>query len=201
MNKIETQVNKLFKDIPDSERKDEILQEIKQNLNEKVEDIISQGLTEDEAVKKTIEDFGDIREIRKELVSSARLEQSKNIGLSLAFSVWGAILLTALFLFVNLYYTPNNIWCVYPVFAVVWWPMAMYFRWLKNKRDKSMAFPFSIASFLLITALMLFINFYYTPNIIWFVYPVFAIVWWPVALFFHMNRTKNRKDADLEQEN
>ena len=30
MNKLETQINKLFKDIPDSERKEEILQEIKQ---------------------------------------------------------------------------------------------------------------------------------------------------------------------------
>jgi len=201
MNKLETQINKLFKDIPDSERKEEILQEIKQNLNEKVEDIISQGLTEDEAVKKTMEDFGDVEEIRKELVGSARLEKSKNIGLSLAFSVWGGIIFTALFVFINLYYTPRNIWFIYPVFAVAWWPMSMYFRWMHNKKDHSMAFPFSVASFLLITALVLFINFYYTPNIIWFVYPVFAIVWWPVALFFHMNRQKTRKDDDLEQEN
>lgn len=200
MNKLDTQVNKLFKNIPDSERKEEILLEIKQNLNEKVEDIISQGFSEEEAVKKTIEEFGDIGEISKELVGSARLEKSKNMGLSLAFSVWGGIILTAFFAFINLYYTPGNIWFVYPVFAVIWWPMSMYFRWMKNKRNQSMAFPFSVASFCLITALILFINYYYTPSVIWFVYPVFAVIWWPVALFFHMNRLKNRKGDDCEQE-
>lgn len=163
MNNIENKIEGLFKDVPNSKRKSEVLQEIKQNLNEKVEDLISQGMTENEAVQKTIDDFGDIHEIRKELVGSAQLTESKNIGLSLAFSVWGGLLITALMVFINLYYSPRSIWFVYPVFAVVWWPMSMYFHWLNKKTGGSMAFPYSVASFVLTTMLFLFVNFYYTP--------------------------------------
>lgn len=201
MNNIENKIEKLFKDVPDCKRKKEVLQEIKQNLNEKVDDLISQGMSENEAVEKTIDDFGDIHEIRKELVSSAKLTESKNTFLSLAFSIWGGLLITALVVFINLYYTPRNIWFVYPVFAVAWWPMSMYFHWLHKKTDASIAFPFSVASFFLTTMLFLFINFYYTPHIIWFVYPVFALIWWPIAAFFHRMRQISRKDEEVEQEN
>lgn len=200
MNNIENEIEKLFKDVPNSKRKKEVLLEIKQNLNEKVEDLISQGMTENEAVRKTIVDFGDINEIRKELVSSARLNESKNASLSLAFSIWGGLLITALVVFINLYYSPRSIWFVYPVFAITWWPMSMYFHWLHKKTDVSMAFPFSVASFILTTLLFLFINFYYTPHIIWFVYPVFALIWWPIVAFFGRLRKKNRKDEEFEQE-
>lgn len=198
MNNIENKIEGLFKDVPNSKRKSEVLQEIKQNLNEKVEDLISQGMTENEAVQKTIDDFGDIHEIRKELVGSAQLTESKNIGLSLAFSVWGGLLITALMVFINLYYSPRSIWFVYPVFAVVWWPMSMYFHWLNKKTGGSMAFPYSVASFVLTTMLFLFVNFYYTPHTIWFVYPVFALIWWPIVAFFNAMRQKNRKDEELE---
>ena len=198
MNRIETHINWLFRDIPDSGRKKEIMQEITLNLNEKVADLVSQGKTEDEAVNKAIRDFGDIDEIRKEFVSSTQLLKSRNLNLSLAFSIWGGILFTSLFVFINFYYTPHTIWFVYPVFAVIWWPMSVFFHWLHLKSGNSMAFPYSVASFALITALMLFINFYYTPHIIWFVYPIFAIVWWPLAMFFHWLRQKSRKDDCYE---
>ncbi len=201
MNTIEDKIEKLFRDIPNSKRKKEVLQEIQQNLHEKVEDLISQGMTESEAVQKTIDDFGDIDEIRKELVGSAQLTKSKNVGLSLAFSLWGGLLISALVVFINLYYTPGIIWFVYPVFAVAWWPMTLYFHWLHKKTNGSTAFPFSVASFILTTMLFLFINFYYSPHIIWFVYPVFAFVWWPIAAFFHKMRLNSREDEELEQEN
>ena len=37
-----------------------MMQEINQNLDEKVADLILQGMTENEAVQKAIDDFGDI---------------------------------------------------------------------------------------------------------------------------------------------
>lgn len=177
MNEIETQINKLFADIPESSRKEEIMQEITQNLNEKVSDLVSNGQTKEQAVNKAIEDFGDIDDLKKELENSAQIAKSKKISLSLAFSVWGGILITAFFLFINFYYTPHVIWFVYPTFAVIWWPMAIFFHWLRNKNAQPVGFAFSVCSFALITGLMLFINLYYTPGTIWFVYPVFAVIW------------------------
>lgn len=193
MKEIETYINRLFEGIPESTRKEEIKLEITQNLNEKVEDLVSLGQSREDAVKKAVDDFGDIDDLKEELESSAMLARSKKLGLSLAFSVWGAILITALFLFINFYYTPNAIWFVYPVFAVLWWPLAMFFQWYRNKKDTPVGFAFSVCGFLLIMGLMLFINLYYTPKIIWFVYPVFAVIWWPLAMLFHQLRQRSRK--------
>ncbi len=199
MNEIESHINHLFAGIPESSRKEEIKLEITQNLSEKVEDLVSNGQSREEAVKKAIDDFGDIDDLKEELESSAKLAKSKKLGLSLAFSVWGSALITALMLFINFYYTPSTIWFVYPVFAIVWWPMALFFQWYRNKKDVHIGLAFSVCSFLLITALMLFINFYYTPDIIWFVYPVFAVLWWPLAMFFHSLRQKNRKGDEFDE--
>ena len=88
MSNIETHINKLFRDIPDSSRKTEIMQEISQNLNEKVADLTAQGMTQEEAEQKAMEDIGDIEEIQEELVSTAQLAQSKNLGFSFSFSIW-----------------------------------------------------------------------------------------------------------------
>jgi hypothetical protein len=148
MNEIETHINKLFEKITDSKRKRELMLEITQNLNEKVSALVDKGLTREQAVNKAIEDFGDIDDLKDELESSGKLAKSKNAGLSLAFSVWGALLIIGLFLFINLYYTPEFIWFVFPVFAVLWWPMAMFFRWLHLKNNVPIGLPFSICSFI-----------------------------------------------------
>jgi hypothetical protein len=102
MNEIETHIGKLFADVPDSSRKNEVVQEITQNLNEKLSDLMQTGLSREQAVCKTIEDFGDIDDLKKELESSAKILQSKRSGLSLAFSIWGSLLILGLFLFINL---------------------------------------------------------------------------------------------------
>jgi hypothetical protein len=198
MNEIETHINKLFGTITESRRKQELMQEITQNLNDKVAALETKGQTRDQAVKKAIEDFGDIADLKKELENSAKLTRSKNAGLTLAFSIWGAVLITGLVLFINFYYTPQEIWFVYPLFAVIWWPMSLFFRWLAIKKDMAIGLGFSVCSFALITGLLLFINLYHTPKTIWFVYPTFAVLWWPLAMLFHTLREKSRKDEETD---
>ncbi|MFT8312192.1 MAG: permease prefix domain 1-containing protein [Sporolactobacillus sp.] len=51
-------------------------------------------------------------------------------------------------------------------------------------------FGFSLWGSFLIIALVVFVNFYYTPHIIWFIYPSFGIAWWPLAMFYHLHRKK-----------
>jgi hypothetical protein len=199
MNEIETHINKLFEQVSESKRKQEIIQEVTSNLNEKVEDLVNKGQSRDQAVKNAIEDFGDIDDLKQELESGAKLTNTKNAGLSLAFSVWGAALIIGLLLFINFYYSPKVIWFVYPTFAVLWWPMTMFFRWQRIKNDISIGFPFSICGFILIVGILAFINFYYTPNFIWFVIPTFAVFWWPLAMFFRYLRVKNRKAEEADE--
>ena len=141
MKKLTQHVNQLFKDIPGSERKDVVMQEVLQNLEEKVWDLMEKGKEEEDAINKAIVEFGDIDELKKELgVQNVGVEQEqgklKSRKLNLEYSIWGSVLIIGLFLFINFYYTPEVIWFVYPTFAVLWWPLSMYYRWLKVKRGE-----------------------------------------------------------------
>lgn len=139
MSKIKEHVNRLFRDIPDSERKTELMQEIAQNLEEKVSDLMAQGKSEEDSVNKAIVEFGDIDDIKAELSTEATATRQKksNAGLSLGFSIWGSALIIALVTFINFYYSPKTIWFVYPTFGVLWWPLAMFYRWLRLRREEN----------------------------------------------------------------
>ncbi|NBD27843.1 permease prefix domain 1-containing protein [Paenibacillus glycinis] len=132
MKKIKTHVEEWFSDIPESETKQAIQEEIIQNLEEKVFDLVRGGKTEEDAINKTIVEFGDISDIKQELgVKNGKpVSSRKQFGLHLGFSLWGSGLIVALFIFINVYYTPDDIWFVYPTFAVAWWPLVMFYKWL-----------------------------------------------------------------------
>ncbi|WP_100488078.1 permease prefix domain 1-containing protein [Sporolactobacillus pectinivorans] len=49
---------------------------------------------------------------------------------------------------------------------------------------------FSIWGSILVITLSVFINFYYSPHIIWFIYPTFGIAWWPLSMFYNWYRKK-----------
>ncbi|EUJ18521.1 hypothetical protein HB852_04745 [Listeria grandensis] len=51
-------------------------------------------------------------------------------------------------------------------------------------------FQFSIVGAALIIGLLLFINIYYTPHVLWVVFPAFGIVWWPLAMYFRCLRVQ-----------
>ena len=136
MNKIEEYVENCFKDLPASDRKEQLKQEIAENLNEKVFDLMQQGKSEEDAVNKTILEFGDIDDIKQELSKGIPLEKPAKINkylLRLGFSLGGSALIIGLMIFINLYYTKSVIWFVFPTFGVLWWPLAMAFLWLRHK--------------------------------------------------------------------
>ncbi|MFA9381541.1 MAG: hypothetical protein ACERKO_10835, partial [Acetanaerobacterium sp.] len=71
-------------------------------------------------------------------------------------------------------------------------------HWLHNKNEEPVGLAYSVCSFVLIIGLMVFMNLYYTPGTIWFVYPAFAAIWWPLAMFFHRLRQKSRKEDSID---
>lgn len=132
MKKLKNHVDDLFKDVPESEQKKAVKQEVLENLEEKVLDLMEQGKEEEDAINKAIVDFGDIEDLKKEL--GVKQPAKKNMTkLNLGFSIWGSLLIIALFIFINFSYSPHTIWFVYPTFAVLWWPLTMYFTWLRSK--------------------------------------------------------------------
>ena len=132
MKTIDEHVEALFREIPESDRKETLKNEIIENLNEKVKDLIEQGKTEEDAVNKAIVEFGDIGDIREELRAQQQLPLKRsNAGHHLGFSIVGSLLIIALLLFTNIYITPGFAWSVFPIFGVLWWPLAAFFHWKK----------------------------------------------------------------------
>ena len=136
MKRLRKHVNKLFKDIPESPRKNTIKQEVLKDLEEKVFDLMGQGKAEEDAKNKAIVEFGNIDDLTKELdlTQPPHKKSRRMTKLYLEYSIWGSILIIALFISINFYYAPNVIWFMYPTFVVLCWPLAMYFKWMKMKK-------------------------------------------------------------------
>jgi hypothetical protein len=100
------------------------------------------------------------------------------LDISLALSLIGIGYYTAL----NMYVFKGFPWAIFPTYALLWWPMAIGLA----KRGKFMAF--SVAGSLLTAALFITVNWITTPTEIWAVYPIFAIAWWPLAIYYFRYR-------------
>ena len=137
MKNIRGHVEALFEDIPDSERKETLMREVVENLQEKVADLMAQGKAEEDAINKAILEFGDIEDIRCELrgtdAPAHNPDARRNAGLNFGFAVCGALLLSALFVFLNVYAFKGFPWCAFPIFGILWWPLAAFFGWLKAR--------------------------------------------------------------------
>lgn len=130
---IKQYVENLFKDVPKSEDKEVIKQEIIDNLEEKIRDLMEQGKGKEDAIHQAITDFGNIEELKAELRMTQQQLKKNTAKVNLGFSIFGSALIIGLFIFMNFYYTPDTIWFVYPTFAVLWWPLSMCFYWLRNR--------------------------------------------------------------------
>ncbi len=136
MDRIEEYVERCFKDIPDSDRKEQLRQEILQNLCEKINDLMEQGKTQEDAENKAIIEFGDIDDIKNELSKGIPAEKPAKLNkysLRLGYSLGGSALIIALMVFINYSYGNQPDWWEYPTFAVLWWPLTMGFLWLRHK--------------------------------------------------------------------
>lgn len=103
---------------------------------------------------------------------------------TVSFAVISSIAIIAFYMGLNFILSPGYLWFYYPAFAILWWPMAVYFA----KKKQSLAF--SIAGTLLSSGFFILVNHMTTPEIIWWVYPIFAMLWWPLSLSFFGTHTK-----------
>jgi hypothetical protein len=133
MKALQKHVERLFNGVYDCPEKNEFIEEITMNLQEKVNDLIKDGKSEEDAINKAIVDLGDVDEIKKDLILKQSGEKRKLAALRLGYSIWGSLLIIGLFCFINFYFSPTIIWCVFPIFGILWWPLSMLFIWLKYR--------------------------------------------------------------------
>ena len=46
---------------------------------------------------------------------------------AMLFSLCGTFLSAALFIAINIITTQRTIWAIYPIFALIWWPISIYY--------------------------------------------------------------------------
>jgi len=84
----------------------------------------------------------------------------------------------------NILLSPAHVWFIYPTFLLLWWPLAIYYA--KTKRS----IRFSLLGSLLIIIFFGATNYFTSPQIMWFVFPSFLILWWPLSAVFAQKRQR-----------
>ncbi len=140
MKRIHNFVKNTFKKLPIKEKED-VVGRVTQILTEKVEDLMEQGLTLDEAIDKAVIEFGEPEDFFDALDSSLKQQYNtknlKHYRNDLLFSLLGSIIIIGMLIFTNLTYMEDIIWFVLPSLAVLWWPLALLYRYLNKKAGKT----------------------------------------------------------------
>jgi hypothetical protein len=82
----------------------------------------------------------------------------------------------------NIFVFPGFPWAIFPAYALLWWPLAIAFA---NRKSPLL---FSVTGTLLSAALFIAVNAVSSPGTIWAVYPIFALLWWPLSTYYFVRR-------------
>lgn len=52
-----------------------------------------------------------------------------------SLSIHGSIVISVFFIIVNIVSTPTNIWAIFPIFCILWWPLSMYYFVYKKQKE------------------------------------------------------------------
>ncbi len=143
MKTIERFVKRMFKQKNPKQDDQEAMQKMIEMLKEKVEDLKETGLTEEEAIQKTIVEFGEIDAffqpaVRREKRRYKRQKTVRHYRNDLVFSLLASLLIIAIFALINIFYIPFESygpWFVIPSIGVLFWPLSLLYKWLNKKGD------------------------------------------------------------------
>ena len=94
------------------------------------------------------------------------------------FSVIGSVSTLAWYGVLNLRLEPGSPWIIFIAFALLWWPLSVFF----NRRR--IPHVYAVVMSVLSIAFFIAVNMIYSPGAVWAFYPVFALLWWPMTLLF-----------------
>ena len=139
MNRIKRFVSQLLKDLFNDEDKKELIRILTTSLEEKVDDLVEQGTPMEEAIDKSINEFGDAKDVLeafpdKSSHKSGIIRKRRN---QLFFATFGYLLIGGLAIFLNL--TFINFLDGFKWFVIVWigvffWPLSMLYLYMMAKK-------------------------------------------------------------------
>lgn len=98
---------------------------------------------------------------------------------TLAFALIGSMSTILYYALLNVALSPQYPWAIYPAYAVLWWPLALYYARKKHY------FGLSVAASVLTIIFLVVVNVVSSPQTIWAIYPIFAILWWPLSMYYY----------------
>lgn len=96
----------------------------------------------------------------------------------------GSIVTILYYCYLNVIISPPYPWVIYPAFAVLWWPLTLYFG------RKKKYFELSVSGSLLIIIFFISVNVVSSPQTVWAVYPIFLVLWWPLSMYYFILKRK-----------
>ncbi len=100
------------------------------------------------------------------------------------FAIAGAVLIAALLAVTNYLTTPDTLWCIYPIYAVVWWPVGVFL--CRRKRY----FAFAATGGLITIAFLAAVNLIISPQDLLFLYAVPPLLMLPAGVYFREKMLK-----------
>ena len=103
-------------------------------------------------------------------------------------AVIGSICTIVYYGMLNMSLSPGYPWVIYPTYAVLWWPLTLFH--IRKRTFMS----FSVTSSLFSIVFFITVNIVSTPHTIWCIYPIFAILWWPLTVYIFVYKKKQCVD-------
>lgn len=140
MNKIKRFVSKLLKGYFNDQDKKELIEILTTSLEEKVEDLIEQGTPVEEAIDRSIKEFGsteDVLDAFSDQASVLKTQAKKKRMSQLSFSIFSYFIIVGLTVFINLTFIDffkEFLWFVIVAIALLFWPAVMAYRYYMVKK-------------------------------------------------------------------
>jgi len=136
VNNIKKFVTRLLKDFFNEQDKKELVDILTTSLEEKIEDLVEQGIPREEAVEKSIKEFGNADDVleafpeyQKNLENVVRKRRNQ-----LIFSTLAYFIISGLVTYLNFQVSPNVLWFVFIAIGLLFWPLVMLYLYLSVRR-------------------------------------------------------------------
>ena len=145
MKQIMNFVKNTFKDLPKEQGRDEIILSVTETLLEKVEDLVESGMSEQEAIDKTVLEFGSVEDYLERASKQERKEKRRktinHYRNDLFFSIVASLIIVGILAYINFYWFGGTIWFVIPALALLFWPLSVLYHLLNkhatNKEEEN----------------------------------------------------------------
>lgn len=136
MNNIKRFVTNLLKGLFNDEDKKELIEILTTSLEEKVDDLVEQGKTREQAIEESIIEFGNADDVldafpHKEKLNKLAIKKSRN---ALVFASLSYIIIVGLALYINLAWLSERLWFIFIAIGLLFWPLAMLYHYLDVRK-------------------------------------------------------------------